>query len=508
MKKIKILASYLGVLALIIVLVNVISNRFFVRVDLTQDGMYSLSDATERIVKDLPEPVTVKAYISKELPPQLAKSRRDFKDMLVEYANLSKGKVQFEFIDPSESEDREREAQQAGIPPQQVPTREKDKIQVMNCYLGATVSIGDQQAEVIPSIAEGMPIEFMLSSAIKKLSVQNKPVIGFVQGHGEASPGSMQQAMAQLEVLYQVQPVTMTDSSDALEQFNTIIIVGPKDSIPASHLAQFDRFLAQGKNMLIAYDAVNGNFQTAQGSVVHTGLTQWLLQKSVVVENSFVVDAKCMSVGVVQNMGGFQMQQQIPFPYLPIVTEFNPQHPVSKGLEQVALQFASPVKYVGDSSVKSVELLKTSEKSGVEPAPVYFNVQRQWGDADLRKKNICVALSLQGAIEGANSSKMIVITDGDFPINGEPGQARNLNPDNVNLFVNAIDWLGDESGLIDLRSKGTTSRPIDEMEEGSKAFLKYLNFLLPILIIIGYGLYRMQSRKNQALRRTQKGYVD
>jgi len=508
MKKIKFLASYLGVIAIIIVLLNVISFRFFLRGDLTQDNRYSLSDATRNILRNMKEPVTVKAYFSKDLPPQLAKSRRDFKEMLVEYANLSKGKVQYEFIEPSEGDDREREAQQAGIPPQQIQTREKDKIQVINCYLGATVSMGDQQAEVLPVVAEGMPIEFMLSSAIKKLSVVNKPVVGFMQGHGEANISTMQQSMAQLAVLYQVEPVTMTDSTNSLEKYNTVIIAAPKDSFPASHLRQMDDFLAQGKNLLVMFDAVNGNFQTASGNIVKTGLTEWLRTKNIVVDNSFVIDANCMQVGVVQNMNGYQVQQQIPFPYLPIITNFNPKHPVSKGLEQVALQFASPIKYVGDSSVKTFELLKTSEKSGVEQAPIQFNVQRQWGAADLNKKNITVALSLQGKISGSTPSKMIVITDGDFAINGESQGARQLNPDNVNLFVNSVDWLSDDTGLIELRTKGVTSRPIEDLEDGTKTMLKYLNFLLPILLIVGYGIYRMQARKNQSYRRMQEGVID
>ena len=90
---------------------------------------------------------------------------------------------------------------------------------------------------------------------------------------------------------------------------------------------------------------------------------------------------------------------------------------------------------------------------------------------------------------------------------GQQQQQQQINPDNVNLMVNSIDWLSDETGLIDLRSKGAKLRPLDQIEDGKKTFLKYLNFLLPILIIVGYGIYRMNRNRNIRLKRMEAHYV-
>jgi ABC-type uncharacterized transport system involved in gliding motility auxiliary subunit len=91
---------------------------------------------------------------------------------------------------------------------------------------------------------------------------------------------------------------------------------------------------------------------------------------------------------------------------------------------------------------------------------------------------------------------MIVFSDGDFVINGEGQQAQQLQEDNINLMANSIDWLSDDTGLIGLRTKGVTSRPLDaSLEDATKSFLKYFNFLLPILLIIIYGIFRFQSRR-------------
>jgi ABC-type uncharacterized transport system involved in gliding motility auxiliary subunit len=91
---------------------------------------------------------------------------------------------------------------------------------------------------------------------------------------------------------------------------------------------------------------------------------------------------------------------------------------------------------------------------------------------------------------------MVVFGDGDFAVNGEGQGAQQLQPDNVNLMVNAIDWLSDDTGLIELRTKGVTSRPLDaQLEDSTKTLVKYLNFLLPIILIIIYGVIRFQVKR-------------
>jgi hypothetical protein len=99
---------------------------------------------------------------------------------------------------------------------------------------------------------------------------------------------------------------------------------------------------------------------------------------------------------------------------------------------------------------------------------------------------------------------LVVFGDGDFPISAG---GRGINPDNVNLLVNTIEWLSDDTGLSALRTKGVSSRPIDELEDGKRSFLKYLNFFLPILLAIGYGVIRSQRNRTIRMRRMQERYV-
>jgi len=489
----------------IIILVNLLSDNFFLRLDLTKDHRFTLSKATKNIIRNLPEPITVTAYFSNDVPTELARTKRDFKDLLTEYNSISKGQVVYEFIAPVTGEETEQKAVSAGIQPVIATVREKDQAKQQKVYLGAVVSMGDQQ-EVIPFMQPGAAMEYALSSAIKKISVKDKPVIGLLQGHGEPGVAAFPQASNALNILYEIEPVFLNDSVNNLLKFKTVAIVAPKDTIPASHLAQLDQFLAQGGNLYIAYNRVESRLEVQRGLSIYTGLEDWLLSKGLVVENNFVVDSRCANIQVRQQQGTFTFATQVPFPFLPIISKFA-DHPATKGLESMLLPFASTIGYTGDTTKVFTPLAQTSDMSGSQPSPVYFDVSKQWNQADFPMKGLTVAGVLEGKIVGQAKSRIILVGDGDFAVNGEGEGARQQSPDNISFMVNSIDFLSDDTGLIELRTKGVTSRPLDQIEDGKKAFLKYFNFLLPILLVIIYGIFRAQYNRNLRNKRTEEGYV-
>lgn len=505
MKNKKSLLKFILPVVGIIILLNILSDSFFLRLDLSADKRYTLSKPTKDILSSLKEPVTVKAYFSENLPPDVAKTKRDFKELLVEYANRSKSKFVYTFINPNEKESIEQEATQAGVQPVMINVRDKDQMKQQKAYMGAVVQMGEK-SEVIPFMQPGAAMEYALSSSLKKLSVAEKPAMGLLQGQGEATERSMQQVMNGLSVLYDVQEVRM-DANGIPDKIKTLLIVDPKDSFSTMDLRHLDEFLANGKSILITYSHETTDLSKASGTSRHTGLEDWLAQKQIQIGDQFVVDANCGTVNVRQQQGPFMMNTPIQFPYFPVITKFE-DHPVTKGLTQVLLRFPSPLKYTGDSSIHYAAIIRTSEKSGLQPSPTFFNVQKQWTAADFPMQNIVVGAAFTGRIMGNAPSKVVVITDGDFAVNGEGQQASQLPPDNVNLFINAADWLSDESGLVELRTKGVASRPLNTIEDSSKIFYKYLNFLLPMLLIIGYGFFRSQMKRSQRLKRMEENYAE
>ena len=486
----------------LVVLVNILADRFFVRIDLTQDKRYTLSNATKNILRNLKQPVTINVYFTSDLPPQYINLRREFTDMLVEYGNLSRGMVVFEMSDPKD-EAAEMAAMEAGVQPVIVNIRERDQVKQQKAFMGAVVRMGDRR-EVIPLIQPDAAMEYALSTSIKKLSVVDKPLIGFIQGHGQPPLSSMQQVLAGLLVLNNIEEVNFYDTIPDLSRFKSLVMIGPTDSIPEYHLRLIDEYLAGGGNFLAAVNRVAGDFSTLQGFSVETGLESWLMEKGLVIEPQFIVDANCGTVGVTQQTGFFQYTTNIRFPYLPMINNFT-DHPITKGLSNVILQFASPIVFTGDTSLRFEPLAMTSAKSDARRVPLMFDVQKQWQDRDFPRSNLIVAATLEGPVSGDLHSRMVVFSDASFAVAADPRQ--NLQKDNVSLLVNAIDWLSDDTGLIELRTKGPRMRPLDDVEDGRKLFLKLLNFLLPILLIITYGIIRMIRNRNIRMKRMEDVYV-
>ncbi|MDD4374383.1 MAG: Gldg family protein [Bacteroidales bacterium] len=504
MKKISKLTGQLLMLILALVLVNLLSERFSWRFDFTEGGIYTLSDATKDILKSLDEPVTITAYFTKGSQPEIEKVRKDFLDMLTEYANLSDGLLNFEFVNPNKDEQGEQQAMQAGIQPLMLNVREKDQVKQQRVFLGAKLAMGDRQ-ELIPVIQPGAAMEYALSSAIKKLAVIDKPKVGFVQGHGEPGLNAMVQANEQLSVLYATEAVNLSQSENPLNSFETLVIVAPTDSFPDNELQQLDQFLQQGGNLLIAHNHVEADLQTMQGSLNKSNLSAWLAQKGLMLDNNFVVDASAGTVGVRQQSGFMTFTRQIPFHYWPQITQFE-DSPATKGLNQVVLQFASSIQYHGDTAAVYSPLVRTSEKSGTIAAPTFINLNKEWTNKDFPLKGQTIAAVLEG-VNGNQQASIVLFSDGDFAVNGEGQQMQQHPADNVSLFVNAVDYLSDDTGLIDLRTKEITSRPLEALEDGQRNLLKWLNFLLPILLVLIFGLIRFQYRRNQRIKRMEVGHV-
>ncbi len=486
-----------GILIAILVVANLLSSQVFLRLDFTEDKRYTLSDATKDIINNLEDVITVTAYYSEDLPPQLLKSRQDFMNLLVEYENRSDGNIVYEFVNPNKNEEAEMEAQQAGISPIMVNVRERDQVKQMRAYMGVIMQQGEEK-EVIPVIQPGTGMEYALTTAIKKLSVEDKPRIAFLQGHGEPSPNASMQLLEQLSVLYDVEPYTITDTAGIPSYYRTVAIIAPNDTFPRSHLDKLDQYLAQGGNIYLAYNTLQANLNQAYlQESIDIGLKTWLSEKGITINDFYVIDANCGSVTVRQQQGFFMINSQVQFPYFPIITNFS-DHPAVQGLESVFFPFVTSLTFSSeDSAVHITPLAFTSENTGIVQPPSYIDIDKDWEDSDFTADQQIVGAALEGPIAGPVSSRMIMIPNGDFAVNGEGQQQQQVNEDNVNLASNSIDWLSDDTGLISLRTKGVTNRPLEQIEDTEKSIFKYGNVLIPILLVLVIGFYRRQRYQSK-----------
>ncbi len=482
--------SQLFIIIGIVVVVNLISNQAYFRLDFTDDQRYTLSDATENILNDLDNVITVKAYFSEDLPPQLLNNRREFWDQLVEYENESDGNLVFEFINPNESDEIEREAQQSGVRPIMVNVTERDQVQQIRAYMGAVLQMEDR-TEVIPLIRPNASMEYDLTTAVKKLAILDKPKLAFLQGNGEPGIQSISQLKEQLSVLYDLEALSLDDTTVIPSYYKTAIWINPKDTIPQKHFSMLDNYLDQGGNVFLAYSPLSGDLSSQYlRKDNEIGITKWIKRKGVDYGNQYVVDANCASVSVRQKQGFFTINTSVNFPYFPQITNFE-EHPITGGLESVLLPFVTNVNVnTSDSSSKVIPLLYSSENTGLISPPTYIDINKQWDQSDFDAESQTLSLAIDGV--GGSIGKLVVVANGDFIVNGQGNNQQQLTPDNVNFASNAIDWLSDDTGLIELRTKGITSRPLAKVEDSTKNLIKYGNVFIPIFIILGYAFFRKQ----------------
>jgi gliding-associated putative ABC transporter substrate-binding component GldG len=464
MKRKNVITQLLIFLAIILI-INMISEQIFIRLDFTSDKQYTLSKATKDILVDLNDVITVTAYYSEDLPPQLIKSRKDFVDLLVEYENRSDGNIVYEFINPNKSEEDEMKAQQAGISPIMVNVRERDQVKQMRAYMGVILQMGDKQ-EIVPVIQPGSGMEYSLTTAIKKLSLVDKPKIAFIQGHGEPTPNASVQLLQQLSVLYDIEPYTISDTAEIPKYYKTVTIIDPKDTISEDHIRKIDNYLSTGGAVYIAYSNLQGNLNNAYLQAgPDIGIKSWLLEKGISLNDFYVIDANCGAVTVRQQQGPFVINSQVQFPYFPIITNFA-DHPAAQGLESVILPFVSSISFTP--------------------------LNKNWNENDFRDGSQVIAIAAEGPLAGELNAKLVLIPNGQFAVNGEGQQQQQVNEDNVNFATNAIDWLSDDTGLIGLRTKGVTNRPLKQLEDTEKSLIKYSNVILPIILILVIGFIRKQ----------------
>ncbi len=503
MKKSKLFIQGGMVLAIIVVL-NLLSEVAYFRIDFTEDKRYTLGKATRGILEDLDDVITVKAYFTEDLPAQLGYIRNELRDQFVEYENHSDGNFVFEFINPNVSDELKREAIQNGITPVSINVVEDDQRQQIQAFMGVLIQADDQK-EVIPLVQPGSGLEYEITTSIKKITLKQKPKIGIIQSSNGVSIGAIPQLNQQLSVMYETVPFYLSDSSEITSNFSCLVWIGPNDTIPPIDFDKINKYLDKGGNLFLAYSSILGNLQTAQISAKpDIGLKGWLQSKGVSMGDQVVIDAACASVTVQQQQGFFTMNSQIEFPYFPQIRKFK-KHPITAGLESMMLPFSSPLSIIGSDTTLAIKaVLQTSEMSGTQNTPNYMNVQKKWVEQDFIAPNQNLALSFENM--GASNGRMVVVSNGQFINNGEGQQAQQLNVDNINFAANAIDWLSDDTGLIGLRTKGITSRPLESIEDATKSLVKYGNVFSPILLILIYGFIRRSSVQRKRQKWTQGDY--
>jgi len=508
----------IAVILAILILVNIVSVRIFGRFDLTRNRLFTLSEASRTLMRNLDDKVTVKAYFTADLPAPYNSIRRTLLDQLNEYKAYARGNLQYEFIDPT-GEKGEAEAQQQGIAPLQVQVIKEDKAQVQRAYMGMVLLYEDKK-EVIPVLQNPATLEYELSSTIKRLTSRTTMKIGFLSGQGEPALTELRTIQTTLRKQYQFETVDVSGGKSVPPDIAALVVMAPSTPFTEPQKYQVDQYIMRGGRVAFLLNKVDATLQRQYGQQLALNLDDMLGSYGVRVNADLIRDAQCASISIVQQQFGFSVQSQVPFPYLPLVSNFSKGSSMVKDLQRVVLFFASSVDTVDLASrgLTGEVLLLSSKQSGRLTGMFAYDPLQRFTRSDFAESEIPLAAITQGRftsfykgkpvpvdtsappgalasrpVESGADTRIVLVGDGDFARDQYLGG----NKDNMTLFANMIDYLVDDAGLITIRSKEVAMTPLDPVADGTKKLIKYGNLILPPLLVVGYGLVRWRIRKTK-----------
>ncbi len=470
------------------------------RLDLTADRVYSLSSASVKLVRQLPEPVAITLYASSELPPEAEVAYRDVRDKIVDYQAVSRGRVKAIVRRSGNSPEDAQKIAEAGIQVVQFNVLRQDELQVKQGHLGLTVEYQDQR-ESMPFVGQTTDLEYQLTSLIRKVSSDKRKKVGFILGDKARSPvdplnmGAGQDDgylawQSGLREQYEVEELVVDGRDKIPADTDVVIIAGFTDKVSTDTIPAVAKFLKGGGSVLALVDAVDVDQLTLQVEPVKNALTDFVADQGLVVEEKLVFDMESnQSVA----LGAQQSQFLVPYPFWLRAGPAS-EHAVVRGLGSVTLPWAQPVRIKKDAD-KVEPLLTTTQFAGVQEK--IFNLapqaEMQVNPGDLQEYTLAAARQVPGG------GRLVVVGNSAFLTDKFLAGGRS---ENGFFGLNAVDWLAQDLSLSQIRSKAAQSRLLVFSSEAVRDLVRYFNLIMVPLLVALVGVARMAGRR----RLTTKEY--
>lgn len=550
----------LAVMLGILVLINFTGNFIFNRFDLTEEKRYTLSNTTTEQLETLDDLLFVRVYLEGNLPTEFRELRDATKEILDEFRAYSGENIQYEFINPSASPDEKervevyKELTRQGLQYTNIRMQAGDKTSEQIIFPGAILSFkgretsiqllksvaGATENEMIAASIQQLEYEFM--SGIRKVAQEEKQVVAFIEGHGELGKLETADAERSLEEFYAIERITLDQKVDALAGVDAVIIARPDSAFSEQDKFILDQFIMKGGKVLWLIDPVFARMDSLKtsnltmGLVLNHNLDDQLFKYGVRLNNDLILDIQCITKPIVTGYIGNQPRQELfPWYYEPLLSG-NQDHPISKNLDRIKTEFVSTMDVLEVEGVKATTLLSSSDQCRLVSAPtrISFNILRDPPKYEMFNNGpFPTAVLLEGTFpsvftnrlpqrllkdEGLNfkemsvPTKMIVVTDGDIiqnPVNRLENKFFALGFDkytqtmygNRAFILNAMNYLCDDSGLLNVRSKEFKIRLLDQTKvDNDRYYWQIINTALPILMVVLFGIGFFYWRKRRYVK--------
>lgn len=533
----------------IIICINVIGSFLFTRLDLTSEKRYTLSAATKKLLKNLDDVVYFKIYLDGDLPAGFKRLRNETREMLNQFRAYSDN-IQYELVDPYESGDKTqfknlyKQLVQKGLQPTSLSVKNTEGTTQQTIFPGAIVSYKERELPLqllntqIGIAAESVlnnsiqSLEYNLSSTIKKLAVVTKPKIAFLEGQGELDKYETGDISTSLADYYNVDRVTISHQLKALKDFKAIIIAKPDSLFDIKDKFIIDQYIMKGGKVLWLIDPVFASMDSLRTNDATVGISQklgiedMLFTYGVRLNYDLVQDLDAMPIPVkTGNIGNQPQLSYMSWYFFPVVMPFV-KHPIVNNLNAVKFEFVSSIDTLKSKDVTEQVLLTSSQYSRTLNTPVTISLDIMKTEPDERlfkKSNIPLAVLLEGKFtsvfknrvtdtiskdtgidfrEESVPTQMIVVSDGDIIKNqvqtyGGVKYPLPLGYDkyttetfgNKDFLLNCIDYMCDDSGLMEVRSRELKLRLLDKTKiTKQKLTVQVVNIGVPVFIVLLFGL--------------------
>ncbi|MDC8103179.1 gliding motility-associated ABC transporter substrate-binding protein GldG [Chryseobacterium sp. PTM-20240506] len=553
MKKIP-FKSPLGILLFVILPLVIILAVSGIRLDLTKEKRYTLSDNTIKVLESVKKPLTVEVYLEGDFPASFKQLQSETKFMLEEFRKINP-KIDFKFIDPIKTKMSQDTLMAMGMQPSVLPDVKDGKVSqiVLFPYAvlkynkgGVSIPLVVQQANInadeqLTKSIENL--EYNLVSNIKNIATDKRKKIGVLVNQDELSPGEFQGFMHLALENYDAGPVIPKNQVELtaadvplLKQMSALVIAKPRKAFTDGEKVILDQYIMNGGKTLWMIDAVNAEMDTLTRSKkvmpfpVDINMTDFFFNYGIRINPALVKDVKKFALLrlVTGEVSGNPQYTSLPWPYFPLgIAEKN--EPITKNINPVKFEFPTSIDTLGRKNIKTKVLFESSERTLLKQVPNYVDLKEissvdSLGQMEKPSTPKIFAVALEGKFTSAYASrierksypgfkgqspenKMIVIADGDVGrnkvIKGEPlplgvDLLTNEQFGNEQFLRNALDFLLDDSNLMELRNRNIEERLLDRQRiTEEKTNWQWFNLLLPLVIIglLGGLFFWLRKRK-------------
>ena len=529
-----------------LLLINFATQNFYKRLDLTKDKRYTLTETTHEILNELDHSIFINVYLEGEFPSEFQRLQIETRQFLEEL-KAQNSNIIFRFINP---DDQREKLIKKEMFPSQLTVEEDGKLSEAIIFPWAEIeyqnrtelvnllpnSVVASQEEQLQNAIENLEYSFI--NAIYSAQQKNKKKIAVISGNGELQDVFLYSFLSEVSKKYQLAKFTL-DSVVAnpqktllnLTKFDLAIIAKPTQQFTADEKFTLDQFVINGGKSLWMIDNVQADLDSLYGSGKmlayprDLGLTDLFFSYGIRINNLLVKDLYAAKIPLATgNVGKTPQFQNLEWFFNPLANG-NENHPITKNILPVRIQFGTQIDTL-KNSLKKTPLLVSSSLTQKVGVPNFIELQSiaEEPTEDRYKDGFqTFGILLEGEFKSAYKdriqpfkssvykengiTKMIVISDGDVIKNQLlKGKPYDLSSDkwtneqfgNKDFLLNSVDYLLDDIGLLTLRNKSLTINLLDKQKAyQERSFWQFVNVGLPLILLLIFGLIFNFLRKRK-----------